>query len=273
MAHSKYHHFRKLPYQGAINPRQVSEVVNNLLDGKSNNTGEVTLNTSWATTTTFYDERIGFDSVILLMASSDAAETATAPYGEFISTTQQLAPSAGNTAVVTWDSTHEANGIYLDPLNDSRLYVRNGGIYDVIFTLQLANSNNDAEYADVWFRVNGSDIAESGRRFGLPARKSTGDPSHLTGTANHVLDLNAGDYIEIAGATSDPTNITLETFAATTTTPYTRPAIGSAQATVVYVAPYSMDNVYISSQQKGQATITHFANDTADRTYRYIIVG
>jgi hypothetical protein len=33
-----------------------------------------------------------------------------------------------------------------------------------------------------------------------------------------------------------------------------------------------MDNVYISAQQNGQATLTHFANDTSNKTYRYIIV-
>lgn len=270
MAHNRSM-YRKLPFQGG-DPRLVAEVVNNLVEGKSNNTGHVDLNTSWATTTTIQDERIGFDSVILLMAISDSAETSTAPYGEFISTSQQLAPSSGNTAVVEWDSTHEADGIYLDATNVSRLYVRNDGIYEVSFSLQLANSNNDAEHADVWFRVNGSDLTESGRRFGLPARKSNGDPSHLTGSANHIIDLNAGDYIEIAGATSS-TSISLETFAATTTTPYTRPAISSAQASVKYIAPYSMDNVYISSQQKGQATISHFANNTASKSYRYVIIG
>tara|TARA_B110000285_G_scaffold71828_1_gene82837 strand:- start:361 stop:639 length:279 start_codon:yes stop_codon:yes gene_type:complete len=47
------------------NPRDVAEVVNNLAAGKSNNTGNVTLTTS-ATTTTLNDERLGFDSVILL---------------------------------------------------------------------------------------------------------------------------------------------------------------------------------------------------------------
>lgn len=262
--------YRKLPPPGGT-PRQVAEVVNNLVEGKSNNTGEFTLNTGYATTTTIYNERIGENSVILLMAASDSAEGDTAPYGEFTSTTQQLAPSFGNTAVVTWDTTHEADGVYLDVSNDSRLYVRNDGIYNVLFSLQLANANNDAEYADVWFRVNGTDIATSGRRFGLPARKSNGDPSHLTGTSSHVLDLNAGDYIEIAGATSS-TDISLETFASTTT-PYARPDIASAQATVQYIAPYSMDNVYVSSQQQGQATVSHFANDTANKTYRYVIIG
>jgi len=263
--------FRVLPYQGGT-PREISEVVNNAMNGKTNNTGTVTLNTGWATTTTLYDERIGFDSVILLAPITDVAETSTAPYGEFTKNTDQLAPSSGNTAVVEWTTEHEINGMYLDGVNTSRIYVRNDGIYKALFSLQLANANNDAEYADVWFRVNGSDIADSGKRFGLPARKSTGDPSHLTGTSSHVLDLNAGDYIEIAGATSS-TDVSLEHFAATPTTPYTRPAIPSAQINITYIAPFSMDNVYVSAKQKGQATVSHFANNTADKTYGYVIIG
>ena len=263
--------FRVLPYQGGT-PREISEVVNNAMNGKTNNHGTVTLDTSWATTTTLYDERIGFDSVILLAPKSDAAETSTAPYGEFSKNTDQLAPSSGNTAVVEWTTEHEVDGMYLDDTNTSRIYVRNSGIYEVTFSLQLANANNDGEHADVWFRVNGTDISDSGKRFGLPARKSSGDPSHLTGTASHVLDLTAGDYVEIAGATSS-SDVSLEHFTSTTTTPYTRPAIPSAQISIKYIAPYSMDNVYVSAQQKGQATITHFANNTADKTYGYVIIG
>lgn len=57
--------YRKLNWQGGT-PREVSEVVNNLVEGKSNNTGEITLNAGGATTTTIYDERIGYNSVVLL---------------------------------------------------------------------------------------------------------------------------------------------------------------------------------------------------------------
>ena len=56
--------YRTLNYMGS-NPREVAEVVNNLAAGKSNNTGNVTLTAS-TTTTTLNDERLGFDSVILL---------------------------------------------------------------------------------------------------------------------------------------------------------------------------------------------------------------
>jgi hypothetical protein len=56
--------YRTLNYMGS-NPREVAEVVNNAVNGKTNNTGTVTLAAS-TTTTTLNDERLGFDSVILL---------------------------------------------------------------------------------------------------------------------------------------------------------------------------------------------------------------
>ena len=56
--------YRTLNYMGS-NPREVAEVVNNAVNGKTNNTGTVTLAAS-STTTTLNDERLGFDSVVLL---------------------------------------------------------------------------------------------------------------------------------------------------------------------------------------------------------------
>lgn len=60
--------YRKLPFLGG-DPRSVAEIVNNLVEGKSNNTGEFSTATS-STTTTLNDERIGFNSVILIMPLS-----------------------------------------------------------------------------------------------------------------------------------------------------------------------------------------------------------
>lgn len=259
--------YRKLAWTGG-DPRQVAEIVNNLVEGKSNNTGEVTLNTSWARTTTINDERIGYNSYIGLMPISDAAEADTAPYGSFSNNTDQTAPTVGSTAVVVYDTTEESNGVFLS--SSSRLNVRNAGIYNVQFSLQLVNKDNAPQYADIWFRVNGTDVPRSASRFDIPARKSASDWGHVIGTVNIFLDMNANDYVEIAGTTSS-TLIGLEHYAADGTIP--RPAIPAAIVTVNYIAPLSMDNVYVSSQQTGQATLTHFANDTSNKTYRYIIVG
>jgi pyrroline-5-carboxylate reductase len=68
--------FRKLPLAGAP-PRDVSEVVNNLVDGKINAKGAVTLAQS-TTTTTVSDLRVGEETVILLMPTTANAAGALA---------------------------------------------------------------------------------------------------------------------------------------------------------------------------------------------------
>jgi hypothetical protein len=259
--------FRRLPPFGG-DQRAVAEIVNGIMDGKTNNTGLITLNTGNATSTTITDARIGIDSTILLIPSSDAAETDAAPYGCFTNNSDQLSPSVGTTAVVALDTTEEASGVFLS--NTSRLNVRNYGIYNVQFSLQLVNLDNDAQFADVWFRVNGADIPRSASRFDIPARKSAGVPSHIIGTVNTFIEMQAGDYVEIAGTTSS-TNVSLEHYVADTVIP--RPAIPAAIVTVQYIAPLSFSNVYISSQTNGSAVVSHFSNDTADKTYKYVIVG
>ena len=60
--------FLRLPYE-ANNPRQVAQVVNNVLDGKLNSTGEFTCTAS-AASTDVTDYRAGKNSVILLMPTT-----------------------------------------------------------------------------------------------------------------------------------------------------------------------------------------------------------
>ena len=67
--------YRKLNPSGGT-PREISEVVNNLVEGKSNNTGTITLAVASATTTTLNDERIGFESIILFMPTTANAASA-----------------------------------------------------------------------------------------------------------------------------------------------------------------------------------------------------
>ena len=65
--------YLNLPVNGGT-PREISNVVNNILNGKINSTGNVTLTNSSATTT-LYDARIGGDSVILFMPTTSDAST------------------------------------------------------------------------------------------------------------------------------------------------------------------------------------------------------
>ena len=63
--------FLRLPPAGGA-PRQVSEVVNRILDGKINSTGSVTVDSSLAPITVD-DARCGDESVILLMPTNEDA--------------------------------------------------------------------------------------------------------------------------------------------------------------------------------------------------------
>ena len=68
--------FRRLPPFGG-DQRAVAEIVNGIMDGKTNNTGTVILAQS-ATTTTLTDARIGIESVILFTPTSSHAAAAMA---------------------------------------------------------------------------------------------------------------------------------------------------------------------------------------------------
>jgi hypothetical protein len=259
--------FRLLPPFGS-DQRGVAEVVNGIMNGKTNNTGTVTLATGNATTTTINDARIGIDSVILLAPSSAVAIADTAPYGAFQDSTDQTAASTTVAYPMTFNTTDFSNGVYLS--NSSRMNVRNAGIYNLQFSVQLQNTDNAQHTVDIWFRKNGTDIAASNSMFTVPPRKSASIYGHIIGAINYFVELVANDYVEIVWRT-ESTTVSLEQLP-TQTSP-TRPATPSVIATMQYVAPNSMDNVYISSQTNGSAVITHFANSTANKTYKYIVVG
>jgi hypothetical protein len=63
--------YRKLNPSGA-EPREISEVVNNLVEGKSNNTGYFST-IAQESSQIIYNERIGFDSAIIFTPLDDKA--------------------------------------------------------------------------------------------------------------------------------------------------------------------------------------------------------
>jgi hypothetical protein len=264
--------FRVLPYAGGT-PRQISEVVNNLLNGKSNNTGLVTLATGDATTTMIYDERISPETKIVLLPFSAAAFADTAPYGLFSDDTDQAATTIAAANILGLSTTDLGNGVYLS--NSDRINFRNAGVYAIQFSIQVVNNTNDVQSIDIWFRKNGTDIPASNSKFGIKPRKSSGADSQLIAATMVLFELAADDYIQIAWR---PTNIgvSFEHFAAVTASAGVTPAIPETPTcfiTVQYIAPFAYSNIYVSSQINGEATVTHFANDTADKTYAYILVG
>lgn len=263
--------FRTLPNFGQ-DPRGVAEIVRQIMNGKTNNTGTITLATGNATSTTLYDERISPDTKIILVPFSAAAFADTAPYGAFQDLTDQTATTTASEFLTAFGTTDYSSGIYVS--NTSRIYVRNYGIYAAQYSLQFKNTTNDGQDVDVWFKKNGTNVAGTNSKYHIPARKSSGADSHLIAASTFMIELNAGDYIEVAFRVTN-IGVSMEHFAAVTasgTTPAI-PSTPSAILTVQYIAPQAYSNIYVSSQTQGSATISHYSNSTADKTYGYVLVG
>lgn len=158
------------------------------------------------------------------------------PYGAFQDGTNQTAANTTTAYPVTFDATDFSNGVTLS--NSSRLNVAQPGLYNLQFSIQLKNTTNSSQDVDFWFRKNGTDIAKSNSRFGMPARKSSGDPSHGIVALNFFQNLAANDYMQIVWRTSDVA-VTIETFAAGTSP--TRPAAPSVIATMSFVSNLSTE--------------------------------
>ena len=153
------------------------------------------------------------------------------PHGAFQDSTDQTAANTTTAYAVTFNATDFSNGVTM--VSNSQITVADSGIWNLQFSLQYKNTSNDGQDVDIWFRKNGTNIANSNSRFHLPARKTAGDPSHLIAALNFFVSLVDNDYVEIMWRTTS-TTVSLEHF--DTSTSPTRPAVPSAIATMTFVS-------------------------------------
>ena len=97
----------------------------------------------------------------------------------------------------------------------SRLVVTEAGQYSVTFSMQMASTSAATVTMWFWTRINGTDISKSAMENTLHQNGST-----LVVTKSAILQLSAGDYIEIMWAT-DSTSGYLEAVGATSFAPAT----------------------------------------------------
>jgi len=152
-------------------------------------------------------------------------------HGSFQDLTDQTAANTTTAYAIKFTTVDFSNGVTV--ANDTKITVHVDGIWNIQFSLQLKNTTNDGQDIDVWFRLNGTNIANSNTKFHIPARKSTGDPSYVVASMNYFVSMVDGDYIEIMWRVSD-IGVTIEHVAASTTPD--RPAVPSAIVTATFVS-------------------------------------
>ena len=157
------------------------------------------------------------------------------PYGAFQDSTNQVAANTTTAYAVSFNTTDFSNGVTI--ASNSRITVVDTGIWNLQFSIQFTNTTNASQDVDVWFRVNGTNVANSNSRFGFAPRKGAGDPYHTIAALNYFVSLNATDYVEIMWRPTD-TGVSIEQYAAGTSP--TRPAVPSAIVTMSFVSNLSV---------------------------------
>jgi hypothetical protein len=153
-------------------------------------------------------------------------------YGAFQDNTSQTAASINTAYAVKLNTTDLTNGVSVvndGSSNPTRVTLSNTGIYNIQFSLQLEKTGGSGNMiADIWIRKNGIDIPST---TGKVVLTGSANASPVVAAWNYVLDLAAGDYIQLMWSTS---NVNVEIVAAVATSPH--PAIPSAILTVTQQA-------------------------------------
>jgi len=108
----------------------------------------------------------------------------------------------------------------------SQIVVANTGIYNIQFSSQLDKSDSGVDTANFWLRRNGTDVPYSAGNLSLQGNS----PAYMMAAWNYVIQLVAGDIIELYWASSDA-NMTIYS-EAVQTSPYPHPAIQSTILTI-----------------------------------------
>jgi hypothetical protein len=159
------------------------------------------------------------------------------PYNQFTSDQDQTAGALGTAYAVTMNTDDFPNGVSVQ--SNSQITFAEPGIYLITYSIQLQNADSGVQHSDIWFRYNGSDIANSNSRFGLVQRKSAGVPSELIAVTPFMVDvLAANDYVQIMWHPSD-LDVTIQAFPAVTASPGVTPAIPATPSVIVTVTHIS----------------------------------
>jgi hypothetical protein len=102
------------------------------------------------------------------------------------------------------------------------------GTYNIQFSVQFVNTDNNIHDTNIWMRKNGVDVPDTNSQFSVPNRHGSID-GHLIGALNLFVDLAADEYIELMWATTNAST-TIQYIAAQTGP--VRPATPSVILTV-----------------------------------------
>jgi len=153
------------------------------------------------------------------------------PYGAF-SSDQDQTTTANTATLMTLNTTDFSNQV---SISSSKITVVNAGIYNLQFSAQFQNTDNQIQDISIWLRQNGTDIPGSTGFVSIPARKSAaaGEEAHEIIGWNYYLQMQADDYVQIYWSATNA-SVTIQQYPASVSP--TRPSTQSVVATLSFVS-------------------------------------
>ena len=154
------------------------------------------------------------------------------PHGAF-SSNQDQTTTANTATLMTLNTTDFSNGGVT--ISSSKITTLVPGTYNLQFSTQFQNTDNQIQDISIWLRQNGIDIPGSTGLVSIPAHKSAsaGQEAHQITGWNYYIQMQANDYVEIWWSTTNAT-VTIQHYP--TTTGPVRPSTQSVVATLSFVS-------------------------------------
>lgn len=118
-------------------------------------------------------------------------------YGSFYDTTTQTAAAINTAYAFTFNTTDLSYGVARGSPT-SRIYVDRPNVYNVQFSAQLDKTSGGVGLVWIWLRKNGVNVPDSAGQVRIQ-----GNDAELVSAWNYLVQLNAGDYIEVMWEVDD----------------------------------------------------------------------
>jgi len=130
-------------------------------------------------------------------------EFRTPRYGSFYDTTIQTAAAINTAYAMTFNTTDLSVGVTRGTPT-SRIYVDRANVYNVQFSAQVDKTAGGVALVWIWLRKNGVDVPDSSGQIRIQ-----GNNAEILAAWNYIIQLNAGDYIELMWEVGDTSVILL----------------------------------------------------------------
>ena len=146
---------------------------------------------------------------------SGTAPTPLGYYGAWQDNVTQTATVDNTGYAMIFRTIDLANGIAVvtNGTDLTRITFAHTGVYNLQFSSQFQNIDNQEHDVTIWLRFNGVDVPASSGFVGVPAKHGSVN-GHCVVSWNYLLDVVGGQYYELMWSTTSHTNVTMQFYAA-----------------------------------------------------------